>query len=260
MERSGLRRLLALGIAVGCLLTATSPASSAVIDLGYLSGDRTSWATAISDNGNYIAGISQGSDYSGHAFLYSNGGMTDLGFNANWINVVDNTGQIWGTTSAGEVFRYSNGVMTDLGTFGVSGFGGLRHINNSGQIAYTSDVSGNSHAFLYSAGVRTDLGTSGGSSSVARNINNSGQVVGYSSAADGQHVFLYSAGVMTDLGLGSDALINNNGQVFFRRCISDIGHAFLYSGGSLTDLGIFRNPGELIGFTLIAIAPKISYN
>jgi probable HAF family extracellular repeat protein len=169
--------------------------------------------------------------------------MTDLGFAADFIYSVNNSGQLYGTRNGGVVFSYSSGVLTDIGAFGFDGYPNLGQINNSGRIAYTDDVSGNSHAFLYSAGVRTDLGTLGGSWSRASGINNSGQIVGTSITADGQtHAFLYSGGVMTDIGPSglTTPRINNNGQVVLTFAGSTQIDAWQYSGGSRTYLGAYN--------------------
>jgi probable HAF family extracellular repeat protein len=193
----------------------------------------------------------------GHAFLYSNGSMTDLGVlpnagsGASSASDINNSGQIVGY-SAGPPdpyygpqphgFLYSGGSMTDLGDLG-GGFQTFAFaINNSGQIAGFSDIGLNQRrAFLYSGGTMNNLGTLGGSQSEAYGINDSGQVVGYARTGTGEeHAFLYSGGTMTDLGtLGgsrSDAYaINNTGHVvgsYYGRGFQP----FLYTGGTMYDL------------------------
>ena len=186
-----------------------------------------------------------------HAFLYSNGTMTDLGTlgEDSYAFGINNAGQVVGYsyTSSGEshAFLYSNGTMTDLGTLGGDSY--ALGINDAGQVvgySYTSSGVYVYHAFLYSNGTMTDLGTLGGRHSYASGINNAGQVVGYSGTSSGAvHAFLYSNGTMTDLGtLGgskSGALgINNAGQVVgYSYTSSGESHAFLYSNGTMTDLG-----------------------
>ena len=100
-------------------------------------------------------------------------------------------------------FLYSNGAMTDLGNLPGHDLSQATAINDAGQIAGFSDVTylGSGHAFLYSAGVMSDLGTLGGLYSDAFGINNKGEVVGDAYTQHGEeHAFLYSAGGMTDLG------------------------------------------------------------
>ena len=68
-------------------------------------------------------------------------------------------------------FLYSNGTMTDLGTLGgtVSVATG---INTAGQVVGNSNITGDVdfHAFLYNNGTMTDLGTFGGTISSASGI------------------------------------------------------------------------------------------
>ena len=95
-------------------------------------------------------------------------------------------------------------------------------INNSGQVAGTSEGT-IEHAFLYRDGAPIDVGSlPGGSSSVAYAINNLGQVTGGGFLPGGfpgtWHAFIYSAGALTDLGMlgGLYAFgygINDSGEV-----------------------------------------------
>src|SRR4051812_40322014 len=143
--------------------------------------------------------------------LYS---VTDLG-TAFAASAINNAGQMTGSSSTssgeGHAVLYSNGQITDLGTLtgdiASFGFG----INNAGQVTGTSvttfggfRVPPVQHAFLYSNGQMMDLSTLGGSSSVGNGINSSGQVTGYSDTSTespfNSHAFVYSNGQMTDLG------------------------------------------------------------
>jgi len=142
--------------------------------------------------------------------------------------------------AATHAFLYSNGAMSDLGTLGGAG-SWASGINSNGQVVGYSATAGNAatHAFLYSNGAMSDLGTLGGVGSWATGINNNGQVVGYSATAGNaaEHAFLYSGGSMLDLnnllspGLGwmlSEARgINDLGQIVGTGTINGQYHAFL---------------------------------
>jgi len=141
-------------------------------------------------------------------------------------------------------FLYSNGHMSDLGI----GSGAALSINNIGEVVGSMGVSGGTHAFLYQNGSITDLGTLGGNHSTAVKINDHEQIVGYSEMPDKRtiHAFLYQAGVMKDLGslagpeYASYATdINNNGDVVgYSGSTAGVTHAFLYTGGIMTDLNL----------------------
>src|SRR4051794_39658210 len=107
-----------------------------------------------------------------HAFLYSQGQMTELGTLGGTSSEavgLNKAGQVVGyaETSAGErhVFLYSNGQMMDLGPGWVLG------INEAGQVL----VNNRSRAFLYSNGQMQALGSlPGGKYSAASGINEAG--------------------------------------------------------------------------------------
>jgi probable HAF family extracellular repeat protein len=129
-------------------------------------------------------------------------------------------------------FLYSNGTMSDLGTLPTSGnvidLSAATAINAAGVVVGYSSVGGqgSTHAFAYSSGVgMSDLGTLGGDS-VAWGIGNNGEIVGGAYLANGsEHGFLFTDGKMIDLNallLPSVASlytvvvadgINNRGQI-----------------------------------------------
>jgi probable HAF family extracellular repeat protein len=214
---------------------------------------------AVNDSGqvtgySYLSASGTGNDLR-HAYIFSNGVMTDIGalpgFTSSSGQGINASGAVTGSSSTTgtnqHAFLYSNGDMQDLGTQSgyVSSWGS--GINDSGQITGTLATSGNAttHAFFYSNGVMQDLGTLGGTGSEAAAINDSGQVTGtsYLSGDSVSHAFLYSNGVMQDLGsLGGTSsgatAMNSSGQVTGQSSTaSGAEDAFLYNDGLMQDLG-----------------------
>jgi probable HAF family extracellular repeat protein len=165
-------------------------------------------------------------------------------------------------------FLSSNGVMTDLGTLLGGSCSGATGINGSGQIVgYSETASGDAHAFLYANGVMADLGTLGGHDNSgcgsgifqftngefvsylgAYGINASGQVVGWSTTAVAyaNHAFLYSNGVMIDLNSLLPA--NSDWELVYAQAIND--------SGQIVGLAIV-NGSQYHGF-LLTQAPNLT--
>jgi probable HAF family extracellular repeat protein len=227
--------------------------------LGTLSGDLDSGATGINNSGQivgYSFGVSmilgEYAAFPWHAFVYSNGTMTDVlsgndfSSDDSSANAINDSGEIVGS-SLDSPFIESGGAVTDIG--GTGGSGGDA-INAAGQVTGSGYFSTENYTtpFLYSAGTVTDLGLFKGGPTFPTGINDSGQIVGYSTSTlgnlpgEGADAFLYSGGVYHDLGGlnligGGDDFsraygINNLGQVVG---MSD-GDAFVYSNGVMTDL------------------------
>jgi len=182
-------------------------------DLGTLCGSACpllstfSFARDVNSSGD-VVGVSDtqpkdgGGDGRPHAFVYSNGLMSDLGTLAGGTSAaygINDLGQIVGE-SDGMAFLW-DGAMRALGTLGGSSSVATAIINNGQVVGYSTTPSGSTHAFVTQEGQMIDIGTLGGSWSRAYAINRWGQVIGVSATAGDTevHVFTYGDGVMQDV-------------------------------------------------------------
>ena len=128
-----------------------------------------------------------------------------------------------GGTDLGHAVIWSDGAVQDLGTLGNGYFSEARGVNNQGQVvgwSYTDGGGGLTgvHAFLYTdGGGLLDL-TPARDNGYANDINDAGQVTGYMTALGGYHAFLWDGGTI-DLGVlpqfahSFGAAVNAFGQV-----------------------------------------------
>jgi probable HAF family extracellular repeat protein len=191
-----------------------------------------------------------------HAFLYSNGAMTDLGTlggTNSQGNSVNLSGQVAGqsdTKTGSAAFLWDGKKMINLGALAplsTGPYSSATGINDAGQVVGWWGLSP-VHAWLYSNGTITDLPEPSGEGCQASAINNSGQILGTCAYADNsnRHSVLWQNGTVTDLStLGglqgfSASAINNLGQIAGSAPTSTGAvHGFLYSNGTITDLGSF---------------------
>jgi probable HAF family extracellular repeat protein len=206
--------------------------------------------------------------------LGSFGGVTSDGFNGVATSI-NKFGQAVGYSHIDDInrhaFLYSNGAMTDLGSFG--GYSGANAINDKGMVVgFASDqVNGKAHAFLYADGVMTDIDPFldfSTSESDAHDINNRGQVVGEFLTEDqsATHAFIYGKQGFTDIGSEDSPYtvalgINDREQIVGITdvpyqgicfdlnqgtipCIKFKQHAFIYEKGRLTDLDTLVAPDD----------------
>jgi probable HAF family extracellular repeat protein len=186
-----------------------------------------------------------------HAFLWSNGMMTDLGTLGGHFSkgvAINLAGEIVGqadTTTTGDSFLWNGTKMTDIGSWSAEG------INDSGQI-----VGGCQQTCVYSNGKFTELPNPSGLNCNGGQINNNGDVTGgctdsTSNATSKEYVVLWHNGTPTDLGnLGGPQIrttaVNNSDQVTgFGQDSTDANHAFLWQNGTMIDIGAAFYPDEL---------------
>lgn len=176
---------------------ATFLSNGNLTDLGTLGGSN-SWSTSINNSGQVVGFSTLSgntsvslSDGPHHAFIWDNGGMTDLGTLGNVESDaydINDNGQVVGYSitqwGSGRGFLWSNGAMTELGIVaGLNGSYSALAINNKGQAVGVFDGNFFNHAILWNDdGTAVDLNTlipanSGWLLTDARDINDKGQIV-----------------------------------------------------------------------------------
>ena len=277
------------------------PRTYRYVDLGSLAdppSDHTSAAWGINRSGQIVGASETDVFGAGHAFLWQNGQLMDLGaigggtFAASAAFGINNHGHIVGQTTVSSsepphAFLYRDGVMNDVGTgFGRGSFSRAWDINHNGQIVgeRSRTQSAAVRAFLYQSGGFLDLGTLGGHDpfpfgvdSIAYAINDRGQVAGTALPTDPPlHAFLWEEGVMQDLGtLGGNAEatqafgINNSGAIVgVSQTFGEQIHAFLWRDGVMQDLGTLggdssyayaiNRAGQIVGGSRTPTSPEFN--
>jgi len=222
-------------------------------------------ATAINSNEEVVVQKNNGT-----SILWINGVEIDI-INPTGGSVyakgINDFTQVVGAAN-GHAFLWENGMMTDLGTLPGGGSSSAADINNLGQVVGSADdANGVKHAVMWdAAGVIIDLGIlPGDDGSEAVSINDAGVVVGRSfttrissftgsTLIDVMRAFIWSNDVLTELaGAGSFARdINNNGQAVGVVPINNVSHAVVWDSNLLmADLNPFlNNPNSCSGVAI----------
>jgi probable HAF family extracellular repeat protein len=137
-------------------------------------------------------------------------------------------------SGGGHAFLYQNGNMADLGTLRGDDTSSGLDVNDLGEVVGVSDVAGQggNRSFLAFGGRMVDLGGLGGNVTTAYAINNYSVVVGTAStAAQVEHGFVYAFGRMIDLNRFIDPAsgwainaaldINDSFEILVRACRTD---------------------------------------
>lgn len=244
-------------LAASCVAAGAHAASYSIIDLGTLGG--ASYAMGLNNFGQ-VVGYSTNSDGLERAFLYSGGGMTDLGTlggETSRAYGINDAGQVVGQASDGSqnlAYIHQSGAMTALGAFGGTNSAALA-INAAGQVAgYAQNAQGAERAFIYD-GMLNDIGTLGGARATAFAINQHGNAVGEAIVGGlfEYHAFHFDGSGMTGLGTlgGSQSRatgINADGVIVGWSITADnIVHAFRFKDGTMQDLGTLGGLSEAFG-------------
>ncbi len=162
--------------------------------------------------------------------------------------------------SAEHAFLYSNGQITDIHNLGTFNSVGLA-INNLGQVAGQYDAGGASErSFIFANGSMQDIGSLGGLSTRAQGMNASGTIVGFGENSSGaDRAFTFSNGTIKDLGILSNNnigafAINNAGTI--AGVNFDNRSAWVYDGNHITYItqtgftlspNAINSPGDVVG-------------
>ena len=248
----------------------TTTAQYSITDLGTLGGT-TSLVSAINEIG-HVVGVSALPKDVGHAFLWQDGLMTDLGVEGSATDIND-LGQIVGF-SGPAVFLWEEGTMSPLPDLGGGAY--AFELNNLGEVAgFANEFDPDlqmwvNHAALWQNGSLSDLGTFGGVSARATAINDFGAIAISAYISPTTHALLLENGIVTNLGsLGYEfsqpEAINHNSQIVgSSSTATHLPHAFLWQAGSMIDLGTLggsasyaydiNDAGQVVGMAQTPVA------
>ncbi len=224
-------------------------------------GGNKNHAYAINNKGAVVGmSATSGQFNPDHAYLFSNGIMTDLGTlvgdeYVSWANSVNDSGEIVGVSSSAlypnsghHAFLFRNGAMIDLGTLG-GFYSEAWAINNKGQIAGQSDLVSGVTGFLYENGNMISLGSFYPAQS-SQCINDSGLIVGRTNFPT-HMATLYDHGTFINL----NQLIDSSSGWILERARSINNKGIIVGEGTYNGQ---RKPFLLIPKKLTVIQPKVN--
>jgi len=292
VSRTGARVGVGLAAIVLLVLLAFPSAGAEVryrvTEIGTLGGDE-SGATGVNASGQ-VCGTATDASGVEHTFLWEDGTMTDLHWNASWDFSmgadINRHGMVAGwahvsTNTTGKLWNTNAGTVEDLGmpTGAVGSF--AEAVNDDNVVVgvyHTERFTYPCRAYVWtSLGGIQDIGTLGGDEAAARDINSSNQITGWSLTSSGErHVFLYQNLSWQDLGsFGGPECnglgINDAGEIVgWAEIDNGDRHAFFWGGsGPLQDIGTLGGPqsqamrinslGEAVGWAEIDNGEKHAF-
>ena len=252
------RFLLMLSV-FGLWSSALGQLTFSLTDLGSLPGNIGSEAYAINNNGQIVGSANVG--YTQHAFLYSNGVMSDLGllraFQQSRAMTINASGQVagydWMSSYVDDEAFFSNGSTTQpLGWIGTcvlnqGCYSYAYGINSGGRVVGCTAMGYPPHpqAFLWDGASMQALQSVPGTDTCALATNDT-QIVGYSepSGVYLPHAIVWSSKFPADLpalsqtvGSSANAINVNQLIVGFSTAADGWWHAVSWSNGRISDLG-----------------------